>query len=91
MSVAFVVFAVLLVALLAVFSYRKLVSRDEDDYIHVGSDPTGQLTAKQQNVARTLENLDRMSTALTVITVIYGIALACFYAYQAFMSGSKLS
>jgi hypothetical protein len=66
------------VAILAL--YRKFVARNEDDLVHL-ADPTGQLIANQQKVARSLQLIDRMGIAATIITAVYGVGLLAAYLY----------
>jgi hypothetical protein len=70
-----------IVAVLAV--YRLLVARKEDDFVHI-ADPSGQLGANQQKVARTLSQVDRLGIGLTIATAVYGIGLFAMYLYTEF-------
>jgi hypothetical protein len=66
------------VAILAL--YRKAVARNEDDSVHL-ADPTGQLIRDQQKTARSLQLIDRMGIAATIITAVYGVGLLVAYIY----------
>jgi hypothetical protein len=74
------------VAILAI--YRKTISSHEDDSIHVSalSDVN---VSRQADVAHRLEVVDRWGKTLTVVVVVYGLALAGLYTYQTWVEGSR--
>jgi len=85
--IPFVVFWVILaLAVIGLIVYRRFVSADEDDMIHV-SDAAGTATAHQVSVAAKLEQIDKWGKMLTVVTVAYGLILAAIYVYQSWVSG----
>ncbi len=87
MPISTIVFMVLLAALVIVVGYRKLVANSVDDLVHVND---ASVISKQESVARTLAQLDRVVTILIVVTVIYGLAAAALYGYRAFNSGTSI-
>jgi hypothetical protein len=81
----FVLLGVMATAVLALFVYRKSVSRNEDDSLHVLH---GQASA-QTALANKLDAIDKWGKTLTIITVVYGIALAAAYVYQGWVQSSS--
>ena len=61
--------------------YRKIATRDEDDYLHV-SDPTGQLIAHQRATDQMLRRVDRIGITLTIVTAVYGLSLIALFLYN---------
>lgn len=76
----------LVLATLALVAYRKFVTREEDDLVHLGEGSV-QYTAKQEALAKTLTQLDRITKIMISVTVIYGIGLAGSMIYQALQNG----
>lgn len=71
------VFALAVVVLLVI---RKVVSSKEDDQLHVlhGANPN------QANVAHQLDIIDKWGKILTVIALVYGLAIAAYYVFTTF-------
>ena len=69
-----------LLALVVVFLivYRRTVTSREDDSIHL----EGGIATEQVTLAHRLGLIDRWGKTLTVIVVVYGLALAAIYLYQ---------
>ena len=67
-------------ALVVVFLiiYRRSVTSREDDSIHL----EGGIATEQVTLAHRLEMIDRWGKTLTVVAVVYGLALAGLYLYQ---------
>ena len=74
------------VAILAI--YRKTIASHEDDTLHVSAANVGNIS-QQAEVAQRLEVVDRWGKLLTVIVVVYGLALAAAYTYQMWTEGSR--
>ncbi|HVN05546.1 MAG TPA: hypothetical protein VMT86_14070 [Bryobacteraceae bacterium] len=73
-----VVWGVLAIAVLFLVLYRRSVSSHEDDSIHLeGAAPSEQVT-----LAHRLALIDRWGKSLTVLAVVFGLALAAIYMYQ---------
>jgi len=73
-----VFWGVLAIVVLFLIVYRKQVSSQEDDSLHLeGSGPTEQVA-----LAHRLALIDRWGKTLTVVAVVYGVALAAIYLYQ---------
>jgi hypothetical protein len=69
-----------IVAALAI--YRRVVARNEDDFVHL-ADSTGHLIQNQQKLASSLKLIDRVGMTLTVATAVYGVGLLVWYLYTA--------
>jgi len=87
MNISFVPFSVLwmLVAIvvLALVAYRKLVSLQEEETLHL----TNAAEANHQAViARKLDWIDKWGKLLTVIAVVYGVLLAAAYTYHVWLT-----
>jgi len=73
-----VFWGVLAIVVVFLIIYRKSVTSQEDDSIHLeGSVPTQQVA-----LAHRLELIDRWGKTLTIIVAVYGVALAAIYLYQ---------
>jgi len=73
-----VFWGVLAIVVVFLIIYRKSVSSQEDDSIHLeGSAPVHQVA-----LAHRLASIDRWGKTLTLIVAVYGVALAAVYLYQ---------
>ena len=61
--------------------YRKVVTRNEDDYLHV-HETDAPVVARQFEIARRVDAVDRWGKLFTVLTVAFGIVLVAIYVYQ---------
>lgn len=78
----FVIFwAILGVATLALALYRKFVSMREDDYLHLSAGEE-RLIPQQVATFRKIGSIDRWGVTMTIVTVVFGLALAGLYLYQ---------
>ncbi|MBS1854000.1 MAG: hypothetical protein JST11_01440 [Acidobacteria bacterium] len=75
------IWVVFALAVLVMFIRRKMVAAKEDDNIHVMSGPN----PEQALIATKLEVIDKWGKILTVITLIFGLALAALYIYSVFV------
>jgi len=83
----FVLIAMIVItALVAV--YRWIVSRKEDDFLHV-EDPSGVLNANQKQTDRALSRVDHVGIGLTVLTGLYALALLGAFFYNGLYNGPK--
>ena len=80
------VWAVLALAVLALFIRRRMVSSHEDDQLHVMSAANPQ----QVIVASKLEVIDKWGKIMTVITVLFGVVIAALFIYSTFTGRSGL-
>jgi type VI protein secretion system component VasF len=85
-----IVWAVLAAVIVGLLIYRRFLSEAEDDTLHV-SDPTGSITSRQVIMAKKLEVIDRWGKILTVIAVLYGVALLVAYLYLGWVQSTQLS
>jgi hypothetical protein len=80
----------LVLASLAVVGYRKFVTREEDDLVHLGEGAM-QHAAKQEAMAKQLNQLDLVMKILVTVTVLYGVGLGATMIYQALQNGGPIS
>ena len=79
----FVIFwAILGLATLGLAVYRKLASMREDSFLHLSSGAE-HVIPQQVAMSRKLGAIDRWGIALTIATLVLGLALAGIYVYQA--------
>ena len=81
MPISVMVLIGMVLGTLGLAGYRKLVSRSEDDFIHLGSEDTGIVSA-QVHTAETLDRIDRAGKALTTVTGIYAVAVLAWFVWQ---------
>jgi hypothetical protein len=80
---------VLGIATLGLALYRKLISANENDVVHLAASEDSQISG-QVALARKLETIDRWGKTLTIITVAIGVAIGLAYMYQAWMDPSSV-
>ena len=83
-----ILWMILTAVVIGLIVYRKWVARDEDDTLHV-LDSDIAMVQLQAAVARKLESIDRWGQRLTVIALVYGLAVGCGYLYQAWVASSN--
>jgi hypothetical protein len=83
-----ILWTILTAVVIGLIAYRKWVARDEDDTLHI-LDSDIAMVPRQAAVARKLESIDRWGQALTVIALVYGLAVGCGYLYQAWVASSN--
>jgi hypothetical protein len=71
------------VTVLALAAYRTQLGRREDDRIHF-SDTEAALVSQQNQFAHRIEVIEKWGKSLTVLLVLYGIALGGYYLYTLF-------
>ena len=87
---AFVIlWAVMAIVVLLLAGYRKIVAMREDDLVHL-SDSEAPLIQQQNVVAHKLDVIDRWGKTLTAIAAAYGLVLAAWYLYHAWIDSTKL-
>jgi hypothetical protein len=67
-------------AAIGIALYRKLLTRNEDDYIHVG-EGTEKLVQQQTALAQRLEAVERWEKILIIVAAVGGVLLAAAYIY----------
>lgn len=73
-----VFWGVLAIVVVFLIIYRKAVTSREDDSIHL----EGGMPSEQVALSHRVAVIDRWGKTLTVIAVVYGLALAGIYMYQ---------
>ena|SRR6476469_5341566 len=82
------VLEVLLVMIVAgMIVWRKIVSRNEDDQLHVLH--TEGVVPQQLMVAKKLDVIDKWGKTLTVIAAVVGLVLFLLWIYQMWVQGSS--
>ena len=74
------IWSVFALAVIVLLVMRKIVASKEDDQLHVLH---GTVT-QQASVAGKLEAIDKWGKILTVVAVVFGIAIAALYVYSSF-------
>lgn len=79
------VWIALAISTIALAGYRKLLSKGEDTNIHL-TEGGGALVQNQIAMAGKLGAIDKWGKILTVFTLLFGLALGCYYVYQALIA-----
>jgi hypothetical protein len=85
-----ILWMVLALAVLALLVWRKAVARNEDDNLHVLDGAAAQTSSVQAAVAEKLELIDKWGKIVTIVTVVYGVALGGLYVYQSWVQNTKI-
>jgi hypothetical protein len=86
MSIPLMGLLLLVLATCALVAYRKFVTREEDDLVHLG-EGSMQHAAKQQALDKTLLQIDKFTKILITVTVLYGLGLGASMIYQTLQNG----
>jgi hypothetical protein len=89
MTTYVVIWVVLALIVLALAGWRQLIGMHEDDSIHL-KDSQASLVTEQAMLGRKIGKIDRVGQTLTVVTVLYGLALAGWVLYEQWLASSKL-
>jgi len=86
-----VVWIMLAVTVVALFLYHMLVGHQEDQTMKFGINVQEPVAVAQQQTVleHKLALVDKWGKLLTVIVVLYGLALAALYLYQTWEQGSR--
>ena len=76
---------VLAAVVIGMIAWRKLVTRGEDDSLHVMN---AGASTHQEDVTHKLDVIDKWGKILTAITVVYGLILGGLYLYQSWVEMS---
>jgi hypothetical protein len=82
------VWGVLAAVVIALIVYRKMVASHEDDTLHV-LDGEAKVIPEQMAIAQRLERIDRWGKLMTVIAIVYGLAVGAAYVYQNWVEASN--
>lgn len=88
MLYGFLLWTALTLVVLALVSYRYVISRREDDTLHL-ADAEAPLVAEQKALAARLGRLDEWKRRLTVVDLVLGLGLAALFVRNA-LRGSGL-
>jgi hypothetical protein len=80
--------AVLGLATLGLALYRKVISSNEQDVVHLGPGEEREIPV-QAELAKKLLTVDRWGKTLTVVTVLIGLLLAGGYLYNGWQDPSS--
>jgi len=84
-----ILWVILAVALIALVIYRRLIAVEEDDSLHIGPGEESKVL-QQTALAKKLDVIDRWWKILTIVVIVYGLALAVIYGYVTFMASSSV-
>ena len=82
-----VIWVVLAVVVAVMAGYRKTISVQEDETLHLGN---ASESMHQVQVAHKLDVIDKWGKLLTVVAAVYGLLLALAYTYQTWVRASNL-
>jgi hypothetical protein len=82
-----VVWALLALVVVAMAGYRKMISVQEDETLHLGS-PSENI--HQVEISHKLDVIDKWGKLLTVVAAVYGLLLAIAYTYQTWIRATNL-
>jgi len=85
-----ILWVLLALTVLALFVWRKMVTRDEDDNLHVLDGGADQKTSVQLAVAQKLDLIDKWGKIFTVIALVYGLLLGVLYVLQSWSQNSHI-
>jgi hypothetical protein len=83
----FVLWVALAVVVIGMIVWRKTVSSQEDETLHVMD--AGALS-HQVDVTHKLDVIDKWGKILTAITVVFGLVLGAIYMYQSWIAMSRI-
>lgn len=84
----FVIWACIAAGAAGLALYRKLITRNEDDYIHV-AEGEAKAIPQQMAVAQKLDVIDRWEKLLMIVTVAGGVVLGLAYLYQLWLDSQR--
>ena len=82
-----VIWGVLALVVLVMAGYRKTISVQEDETLHLSS---ASESMHQVQIAHKLDVIDKWGKLLTIIAAVYGLILALAYTYQTWVQASSL-
>jgi len=80
----------LAVVVLVLAVYRISLGSHDDVVVHLAASDVVEPPATQQQRLRKINLLDRWGPALTILSVIYGLALLSVYFYHVWFTGSQI-
>src|SRR5215467_1327553 len=82
-----ILWGVLALTVLTLIVIRKRIALGEDDTLHVMEGDAGRIP-QQQEIAHKLEVVDRWGKMLTVVTVVFGLALGALWIVQSWIANN---
>ena len=79
MSLAAAIWAVLAICVVSLIAYRRTLTAHEDDSVHLEHEAAK--TSEQAVLAKKMDSVDKWGKLLTIVTVIYGVALLAYWIY----------
>jgi hypothetical protein len=79
--------AVLATVVLGLAIYRNVLSRREDDYIHLDS----KIERKQQAMAQKLQAIDKWGKLLTIVAAIFSLVLFAVFLYNGWNESGRIA
>ena len=83
----FLLLVVMVVCVSGLALYRKMISAQEDDTVHLSA--AQPVLARQQELAQRLEKIDHWGKLITIVTAIYGVGVAAYLIYLEWVSSSR--
>jgi len=83
------VWAVLALVVIVLIVYRSKIAGQEDEGLHVLDSDVAKVPA-QLAIAKKLEAIDRWGKLLTVIAILYGLALGGLYLYSLWQGTTRV-
>ena len=77
----FIVWLIMAATVLVLAAWRKSVTRNEDDSLHVSDANTGAIP-RQLELTQKLAKIDRLGKGATIVAVVYGLSLFAIYLYH---------
>jgi hypothetical protein len=84
--VSFIGWVAVTAGVIALAIYRKVLSREECDVLHLREAEMA-LVPGQENLAHRLDTVDHWGKVLTVASVAYGLVLGALLLYQVWLQG----
>jgi hypothetical protein len=79
-----VLWMALALVVIGLIGYRKWIARAEDDTLHIAESEIG-MASQQMVVAQRLDMIDRWGKALTVVALVYGLAVTALFLFQTWL------
>jgi len=89
MLYGFLLWIALTLVVLGMVAYRYMVSRREDDVLHL-ADSEAPMIAEQQMLSMRLSRLDEWKRRLTWVNVVFGLGLGLLFARDALKTSGLL-
>jgi len=80
-----ILWMIMALVVVGMLGYRRWVSRNEDDTLHVMDSDAG-IVPQQAALSVKLESIDKWGKLLTVIALVYGLLVGCAYLYQSWVA-----